>query len=426
MKKTILFLTLALALALCGCGSVRATGDEASAETQFTAEVQITEEPKAPARADGERFETVIILEGMEETVRYEHVRSEALGFEMDYDYESFTRRSEAERECFVSIYDNAQNPENYLELRYSAEDADTVAASVAEALSRDYELLVGSRALEGAGSCVRIEASVIKGTNNMADQLQAVYIIPAADGCRVATAHYAVEAAEGFGRRFNYMLNTLAVLPREGAAALSDEQALSAVKNYCFAREPGLESEAGTLPVYWNFASVSETEIVIVFRAYTGALNRFYIDRATGETFVTEQVPGIIDEEQRTGESFNVRDYLAALPAALAGTWQTASIGPQVDGGMAPEYYVRFTASKIVYGHLSGGVFASDHADPISRIEKTAAGGVRVQAQTAGGVQYSYQTGEGDSGVLEYYETWDESAFPELYRGGASLSRSF
>ena len=35
------------------------------------------------------------------------------------------------------------------------------------------------------------------------------VYVIPAADGCLVATAHYTIESAEGFGRRFNYLMNT-------------------------------------------------------------------------------------------------------------------------------------------------------------------------------------------------------------------------
>ena len=151
----------------------------------------------------------------MEETVQYEHVRNAALGLAMDYDYESFTRSSEADRECFVSVYDDAQNPENYLELTASAEDADTVAASVREALSQEYDLLESTRELERSGSCLRIEASVLKGTNRMADQIQAVYIIPASDGCRVATTHYAAEASEGFGRRFAYMLDTLEVFDR-------------------------------------------------------------------------------------------------------------------------------------------------------------------------------------------------------------------
>ena len=166
-------------------------------------------------RQNGERFEDVIILEGMEETVRYEHVRNDTLGFEMDYDYESFIRRSEADRESFLSIYDDKNNPENYLELTYRAEDADTVAASVRALLSQEYDLLESERVLERAGSCIRIEASELKGTGRMADLLQVVYIIPASDGCRVATEHFSIESAEGFGRRFSYMLDTLAVIDR-------------------------------------------------------------------------------------------------------------------------------------------------------------------------------------------------------------------
>ena len=171
--------------------------------------------PAEAGRQDGERFEEVIILEGMEETVHYEHVRNQALGFEMDYDYESLVRSSETDRERFVSIWDNAANPENYLELRYRTEDAETVAAAVREELSQTYDLLEESRELKRAGSCLYIEASVLKGTGRMADRLQLVYIIPTPDGCLVAAEHVSAEAAEGFGRRFSYMLNTLAVIDR-------------------------------------------------------------------------------------------------------------------------------------------------------------------------------------------------------------------
>ena len=143
-----------------------------------------------PGRQNGERFEEVIILEGMEETVRYEHIINDSLGIEMDYDYDRFVRRREPNRECFISVYDNQQNPENYLEVTYRAENADAVAASIIQVLSQEYDLSTGPRELERAGSCTWIEASVIKGTNNMADQLQIVYIIPAADGCRVAMSH--------------------------------------------------------------------------------------------------------------------------------------------------------------------------------------------------------------------------------------------
>ena len=166
-----------------------------------------------PARQDGERFETTIILEGMEQTVQYEHIVSEALGFEMDYDYENFTRNSYPNLECFISVWDGLGNPENFLEVSHREEDADTVAAAVKEELSQEYDLLESTRELDRAGECIYIEASVLRGTNNMADQLQAVYIIPGPEGCFVAAAHYAAEAAEGFGHRFHYMLQTFSAI---------------------------------------------------------------------------------------------------------------------------------------------------------------------------------------------------------------------
>ena len=165
-------------------------------------------------RQDGERFESVIILEGMEETVKYEHVRNSAIGFEMDYDYESLVRRSEADRECFVSVYDKPEAPENYLEVTFRAENAETAADSIGEALSKDYEISRNTYLLDHAGSCTVIDASATK-DGQTPDRMQKVYIIPAPDGCIVATAHYFFEGAEGFGRRFSYMVNTLAVIAR-------------------------------------------------------------------------------------------------------------------------------------------------------------------------------------------------------------------
>jgi hypothetical protein len=165
------------------------------------------------AREDGERFEAVIILEGMEETVQYEHIVRGDLGFEMDYDYESFERYSDPELESFLSVWDGPGNPENFLEVTFSAEDADTVAAAVREELSQTYDLYEETRELNRAGECLYIEASVLKGTNNMADQLQMVYIIPTADGCIVATVHCAAEAAEGFAGRCSHMINTISSL---------------------------------------------------------------------------------------------------------------------------------------------------------------------------------------------------------------------
>lgn len=171
------------------------------------------------ARQDGERFEAVIMLEGMEETVRYEHAVNEAMGIEIDYDYESFLRRSEAGRECFVSLYDSAEAPLNYLEVSYSPEDAEAVSASISEELSKEYGIIREPSTLERAGSCILIDASRVQGANGMPDLLQTVYIIPAANGCIVATAHCTIESAEGFGARMHNMMNTLSVLNGQGEA---------------------------------------------------------------------------------------------------------------------------------------------------------------------------------------------------------------
>ena len=323
-KKTmtalfVAFASVSLLVTLSGCGRHQAAAaptdpvlnaDPVSqSETADAAEGTIYTE-----RQNGERFETVILLEGMEETVRYEHVRNETVGFEMDYDYESFVRFSETDRECFVSVWDDSHNPENYLEVKYSPRDTNSVAASVSEALSRDYEISRDdSFPLDRAGSCIRIDASEAKGGGWMPDQLQMVYIIPADDGCRIATAHYSIEGAEGFGRRFRYLMDSFSVIAGQGEKRLTDEQAVAAVKKYCCISNPDLESiiNAGENPVYWDLSSSDGNQIVVVFRSYTGSINRYYIDPVSGYTYVTEFVPGITEGEQRTDEQINVWDYL-------------------------------------------------------------------------------------------------------------------
>lgn len=174
-----------------------------------------TAEP-AVARQDGERFEAVIVMEGMEETVNYEHIRNEALGFEMDYDYESFSRSSEADRERFVLVWDDPANPENYLELSYSPESAEYAAGAISEALSAEYELYRDdSYMLEHAGRCIYISASSVKGGGYSPEHVQTVYVIPSGDGCIVAAEHCSLESAEGIGRRFTYMLHTLSLIEK-------------------------------------------------------------------------------------------------------------------------------------------------------------------------------------------------------------------
>ncbi len=176
--------------------------------------IRMANRAAAFGRRDGERFEQTILLEGMEETVRYEHIVSNA-GFAMDYDYESFARLSGADGERFTSVWDDPAQPENYLEITWRDEGADDAAEDIAAELTRDYDISTEAYVLDRAGSCIRIEASAVRGTNQMAERLQVVYIIPAGDGCLVATEHFFIEGAEGFGQRFSEMLNTLEVIGR-------------------------------------------------------------------------------------------------------------------------------------------------------------------------------------------------------------------
>ena len=265
-------------------------------------------------RQDGERFQDVIMLEGMEETVSYEHVKNDTIGIELDYDYENFVRQSDGERERFVSDWDDPANPENYLEVSYDTGNANLVADAISATLSQEYDLSSDERELDNGVNCVRIEASVVKGTNQMADLLQEIYIIPAGSGSIVARACYAIEGAEGFGRRFAYMVRSLNVLERKvEGEPVEDELALSIIRNYCLSENPDLQEivDAGEYPVSWEIESSDGQQVVILFRSYTGALVRYYIDRATGDTYVTEFVPGITAQEQRTGESFKLWDQV-------------------------------------------------------------------------------------------------------------------
>ena len=210
----------------------------------------------------------------------------------------------------------------------------------------------------------------------------------------------------------------------------ITEDQAIAAIKNYCHLTNPDLADieKAGEYPVYWEIASSDDKEIVVLYRSYTGALVRYYIDTTSGDTYVTEFVSGITPEEERTDESFNVKDYISETePSAenvssVPGTWATASMGYEYNGDVLPEYHVQFTDSEVIYGHMLDEEFVTDHTAKIIHLENTASGGYRIQVESSNGGHYTYQTSEDDDNVLEYYETWDENDFHSKYRGGASL----
>ena len=93
----------------------------------------------------------------------------------------------------------------------------------------------------------------------------------------------------------------------------ISSTEALNAVKKYNSENIPGLEEmiKSDDYTIYWDIASEDDNQIVVIFRSYTGSINRYYIDKTTGEAYETVQVPGIIDDEEKTGERLNIKYYI-------------------------------------------------------------------------------------------------------------------
>ncbi|MBQ2185040.1 MAG: hypothetical protein II399_10430 [Lachnospiraceae bacterium] len=211
------------------------------------------------------------------------------------------------------------------------------------------------------------------------------------------------------------------AVLP------ITDDEALSAIQNLCLEENSGIVDvlAKGETPLYWVVESSDDKQVVVLYRSYTGSETRFYIDRVSGETYETDLVPGIIDEETENGVTFNVRDYIDLdWRIVIPGMWQTNSIVMTDDDNMEPEYYVQFTSTQIVYGHMTNGSFTPEFSDKIFDSEELASGGYMIKAINSSGIKYTYLTSESDDTILEYYETWDEFDYADKYFGGSSLSK--
>ena len=93
----------------------------------------------------------------------------------------------------------------------------------------------------------------------------------------------------------------------------ISDDMAKSAVMNYCFEQNSALKDmyNSDEYTIYWEVEHSDDNQIVVLYRSYTAAEVRFYIDRITGDTYVTEFVQGITEQEEKTDESFNIKSYI-------------------------------------------------------------------------------------------------------------------
>ena len=117
-----------------------------------------------------------------------------------------------------------------------------------------------------------------------------------------------------------------------DNSGVITEDQAYAAVINYNKSIGSGYDGEINSegYSEYWD-VSTENGKIVVLYRSYTGAQIRYYVDPASGETYVTELVPGIIDEEQENGERFNARDYLNG-PKQSEGAQTTGSSDAPVE----------------------------------------------------------------------------------------------
>jgi hypothetical protein len=216
-----------------------------------------------------------------------------------------------------------------------------------------------------------------------------------------------------------------------ENTGNLTEEQALTAVKNYCYSIDPSIEKmdQSGKNEVSFDIESSSDEEIVVLFKANTGEEARFYVDPVSGDATITSFIPGEDTQEETIDEIAHLRDYLngkveVAGSVSLEGMWVTASMVPDADGEVAPEWHVEFAGDVINYGHLKDEEFAVDHSDEVECQTADSEGNVMVQAVTADGIQYTYKISASDKDVLEYYESWNEDDFDSTYSASGSLTR--
>lgn len=162
-------------------------------------------------RQVGDRYEEVIVFQGVEEKITFERIANETVGFEMDYDCGNFSRKSDENGDVFALNFDGSY----YMEVTSKNETADAIATSISEELSKNYDVYKSETELNFVGNCTMIHADIKTVDQETLDELQTVYIIPAADGCYVATAHYGYDSSDYYGKLFSMMADSFSIIEK-------------------------------------------------------------------------------------------------------------------------------------------------------------------------------------------------------------------
>lgn len=180
---------------------------------------------------------------------------------------------------------------------------------------------------------------------------------------CQKATYKKAKDFQDYYsGKKTDYEYNTFSKWESQYHPTTNDqisrEEAYDAIKNYCYQKYGKALTdmiEEGKYSIYWHVADeLVNGRYKVAFRSYTGAFEYYYVDPVTGDTYVTEWVWGIMDEEQPTNEAFNALDYLTIKSDeesdSANNTWKESYISTVLEKkqlSTVPEEY------KMVRGYL-------------------------------------------------------------------------
>ena len=89
----------------------------------------------------------------------------------------------------------------------------------------------------------------------------------------------------------------------------ISAEMAYKGVSNYCHSDYDWSIAEENPSMMSLTMGEETESEYQVIFRSYTGAIVRFYVDKTSGTTRMVEHVP-TLDVENEAG-TINLFDYL-------------------------------------------------------------------------------------------------------------------
>ena len=89
----------------------------------------------------------------------------------------------------------------------------------------------------------------------------------------------------------------------------ITEEMAYEGVNNYCHSTYDWSIAKDNPEIMYVQMGEETDSAYQVVFRSYTGAQVRFYVDKASGKTRLVEHVPAL--DVDSAADTINLLDYI-------------------------------------------------------------------------------------------------------------------